>query len=433
MFTKPLDQIEYADVKEFCRQCPEGESVEYTLEMPTGGERTKDIPAILSAFANTSGGILIIGVETDENNNAILPIPGVPSQPQMEERISQSAYRSISPEVRPEVRIVPNVPNEPGNVVVVVRVEKSLRVPHAIDKSTKVYIRVGSTTVLARIEKLEVMFKRRERLTALSNDELIEEGQPSEIGVLSHDSNQLSNRIFRHTQERIDSHWSTIRPHLTVTACPLVLVSPLIPTSELYTYMREQANNPHSLILFNDTATDFGTRQVPGGVCFVGATVNLLYREINEYGIVYHAEELHRSKYEAFHGPDDDEENQYLELTDFVGNIYKLIAVAKDFYKRCQFSGDIEVKARLQNVLGDRVMFGREPHYSSIHRRQSLEPEIATFIRCSALDLREFDTSSRLIVELVGKLLWGFNAFDDKWEEIVRDRINLWQKQYAAL
>ena len=416
MFTKPLEEIEFADVEEFCRQCPEGERVEYTLEMPTGGERTKDIPAIVSAFANTSGGILIIGVKTDENNNAILPVPGVPSQPQMEERISQSAYRSISPEVRPEVRIVPNVPNEPGNVVVVVRVEKSLRVPHAIDKSTKVYIRVGSTTLLASIDKIEQMWKRRET-SSETNEE----------------SGEVRNRIFRQIQERIDSHWSTRRPHLTVTACPLALESPLIQTSELYTYMREQAYNPHSLILFNDTATDFGTRQVPGGVCFEGAKVNLLYREINEYGIVYHAEELHRSKYEAFHGPEDDEENQYLELNDFVGNIYKLIAVAKDFYKRCQFLGDIEVKARLQNVLGERVMFGREPHYSPILRRQSLQPEITARVECCARDLLEFDRASGFIVELVGKLLWGFNAIDDTWEDIVRERIDRWQNQYGAL
>ena len=433
MFTKPLDEIEFADVEDFCLKYREGERVEYTLEMPTGGERTKDIPALVSAFANTSGGILIIGVETDENNNAILPIQGVPNQRQIEERISQSAYSSILPDVRPEVKIVPSVPNSLCNVVVVVRVEKSLLAPHAVDKSTKTYVRVGSTTVLARIEKIEEMLKRRESLKAPSNDELNEEGRPSDIGGTSHDSNELSNRIFHHTQERIDFHWSTIRPNLTVTACPLVLECPLIQTSELYAYMRGQANNPHSLILFNDTATEFGTRQVPGGVCFVGATVNFLYREINEYGIVYHAVELHRSKYESFHGPEDDEENQYLELNDFVGNIYQLIAVANDFYKRCQFLGDIELEARLENVLGERVMFGQEPHYSSIHRRQSLQPEISTRIRCSALDLHEFDTSSSLIVELLGKLLWGFNAFDDNWEEIVRDRINRWQNQYSAL
>ena len=67
--------------------------------------------------------------------------------------------------------------------------------------------------------------------------------------------------------------------------------------------MRTQANNPHRLILFNDApSTDFGTMASSRGrLLRRRAKVNLLYSEINEYGIVYHAEELHRSKYEAFH------------------------------------------------------------------------------------------------------------------------------------
>ena len=134
-----------------------------------------------------------------------------------------------------------------------------------------------------------------------------------------------------------------------------------------------------------------------------------------------------------FHGPEDDEENHYLELNDIVGNIYKLIAVAKGFYKRCQYSGIIEITALLRHVLGERVTFGREPHYSPILRRQSLQPEIVACIQCCAGDLLEFDNASGFIVELVGKLLWGFNAIDNGWENIVRERIDLWQKQYGAL
>ena len=416
MFTKPLEEIEFADVEEFCRQCPEGERVEYTEVMPTGGKKTKNIPTLVSAFANTSGGILIIGVKTDENNKAILPIEGIPSQRGIEEQIAQSSSMGIYPSVNPEVRIVPDVPNCPDNVVVVVRVSKSQLAPHATDSFTKVYIRVGSTTLLASIDKIEQMWKRRET-SSETNEE----------------SGEVRNRIFRQIQERIDSKWSTLSPIFTVSACPAVLDIPLIPTFELYAYMRTQCSNPHSLALFNDSAIDFGTWQVPGGVCFIGAKVNLLYREINEYGIVYHAEELHRSKYEAFHGPEDDEENQYLELNDFVGNIYKLIAVAKDFYGTCQYTGNIEITAQLRNVLGERIMFGREPHYTPIHRRQSLQPEISACIQCCARDLLEFDKSSGFIVELVGKLLWGFNAIDDTWEDIVRERIDRWQNQYGAL
>ncbi len=197
--------------------------------------------------------------------------------------------------------------------------------------------------------------------------------------------------------------------------------------------MRAQSNNPHSLILFNDSAPDFGTWQVPEGVCFMRSSFSFFYSELNEYGIVYHAEELEHGIYEAHQGPEDDEENRYLELKALVGNIYEFISVAKDFYKRCQYTGIIEVTAKLRLVLGERLMFGQERPFSPIHRRRSLQPEIATRIECCAMDLLEFNKSSEFIVEIVGKLLWGFNAIDDTWEDIVRKRIDLWQNQYGAL
>ena len=406
MFTKPLDEIEFADIGEFCHRFPEGVRAEYKSQVTA-------IPKIVSSFANTLGGIFLIGVDTDDNNEVVFPIEGTENRRGIEEQISESAFSGIYPPVIPEVKIVRNVPTKPDNVVVVIRVSESLQAPHAIENSTRVYIRVGSTTQpftgpqLADIDRIEYMLKRREK--------------PDEI----------SNRILNRTKERLDSRWTSSKPYLTAIARPVFPYRPLISASEIYEFMRTQANNP--FILFNDAPLDFGTWQVPEGVCFVGATVNLLYSEINEYGIVYHAEELHRSKYEAFHGPEDDEENRYLELNDIVKNIYQSIAVAKDFYKRCQYSGIIEITAHLRNVLGERVMFGREPHYSPILRHQSLQPEITARVECCARDLLEFDKSSGFIVDLVGKLLWGFNAIYDTWEDIVRERIDRWQNQYGAL
>ena len=408
MFTKPLDEIEFADIDEFCHKFPEGVRAEYKSQVTA-------IPKIVSSFANTLGGIFLIGVETDDNNEVVFPIQGMENRRGIEEQISESAFSGIYPPVIPEVKVVRNIPTRPDNAVVVIRVSESLQAPHAIENSTRVYIRVGSTTQpyeapqLADIDRIEYMLKRREK--------------PQEI----------SNRILNRIEERVNARWTSSKPYLTAIARPVFPYRPLISESEIYEYVKTQDGNPHSLALFNDSATDFGTWQVPGGVCFIGAKVNLFYREINEYGIVYHAEELHRSKYEAFHGPEDDEENRYLELNDLVGDIYQLIAVAKDFYGRCQYTGNIEITAQLRNVLGERIMFGRERHYTPIHRRQSLQPEIVACIQCCAGDLLEFDNASGFIVELVGKLLWGFNAIDNGWENIVRERIDLWQKQYGAL
>ncbi len=120
MFTKLANEIDFNDIVVFCGEWGEGVRVEYKREMTP-----KSLPKIISSFANTQGGIFIIGVETDKKQNKVKsPIQGIPNEDGIEERIVQSALTGIYPAVTPEVTIR-NVPEETGNVVVVVRSKKA--------------------------------------------------------------------------------------------------------------------------------------------------------------------------------------------------------------------------------------------------------------------------------------------------------------------
>ncbi|MDA2911408.1 ATP-binding protein, partial [Nitrospiraceae bacterium AH_259_D15_M11_P09] len=126
---------------------------------------TSPIPKVVSSFANTVGGVWIIGVQTDVNNRPIFPIRGFPRERGVEERITQACYQGPYPPLPPEIRII-DVPGVPENVVVVVQVPESVEAPHAIENTTKVYIRTNSTTEiiqLAEIERIEYLLKRRQQ------------------------------------------------------------------------------------------------------------------------------------------------------------------------------------------------------------------------------------------------------------------------------
>ena len=70
MFTKVAADITFSDIEDFCREFDEGVRVEYKREI-------QHIPKIVSSFANTLGGIFIIGAEKPiENNKVIFPIQG---------------------------------------------------------------------------------------------------------------------------------------------------------------------------------------------------------------------------------------------------------------------------------------------------------------------------------------------------------------------
>ena len=68
MFTKLAKEIDFNDIEAFCREWSEGVRVEYKREVPP-----KTLPKVISSFANTQGGIFIIGVETDLNNKVKFP------------------------------------------------------------------------------------------------------------------------------------------------------------------------------------------------------------------------------------------------------------------------------------------------------------------------------------------------------------------------
>ena len=75
-------------------------SLSFASNGPREFESSKDlsvhIPKVISSFANTQGGIWIIGVTADKTTNrAILPIKGLTQDSGLEERITQSCYSNL--------------------------------------------------------------------------------------------------------------------------------------------------------------------------------------------------------------------------------------------------------------------------------------------------------------------------------------------------
>ncbi len=161
MFHKPLHDITFEDIEAFCRTWPEGARVEYKKSVPPD-----KISKIVSSFANTLGGIWLIGVMTDPATNLpIDPIEGVPKTPGLEDRIIQACHDGIYPPVTPATRIV-DIPSNPANCMLVVKVPESLEAPHAIQNKTLVYVRVAGITPpyeLSEIDRIDYLLTRRKK------------------------------------------------------------------------------------------------------------------------------------------------------------------------------------------------------------------------------------------------------------------------------
>ena len=398
MFTKLANEIDFNDIEAFCREWSEGVRVEYKSEIA-------HIPKIISSFANTQGGIFIIGVETDQNNKVKFPIQGIQNDGGIEERIIQSATDGIYPAIMPEV-IICDVPGETDRVVVVVRVEESQHAPHAIQNSTKVYVRQGSTTPpyeLAEIGRIEYLLKRRE--------------EPQRI------SRQILDRIEERV--RVNSYSSQLeRPNLAIFARPVFPYRPIIAPPEIYEYMVSHPSIPSTA-----RNIDLSTKKVTGGAFHVAKGDWLCFWELNEHGIIYCREGLHRKRMLRNYSTRDDDNlgEEYLSDEDIAWKAYTFIGVAAHFFTKCEYSGNVEMTARLEQVRGEKLLFSKDLHPAAVERRQSEESEILASTQCLPRDLRTAKEYSRVLIELLNQLYWVFNVGDnewrDEWRKYVEDRV----------
>jgi Putative DNA-binding domain len=180
IWTKPMAAIDFADVDAFCRM-----GQEEGIRLDYKGEWPGDLAKTIAAFANTLGGMIMLGVDADTVTNKpvwppapiVPPRKGLPIEPGLAERVIQLARDNIYPPVLPDVSAV--IPNGllPGQAVVVIRVPQSREAPHAVERRRKVYVydRTGNQNdphQLADIDHIQYLLNRRQRLDSEREESL---------------------------------------------------------------------------------------------------------------------------------------------------------------------------------------------------------------------------------------------------------------------
>lgn len=139
LYQKQIDQITWDDIVAFCVEgIPENTTLDYKVEFPN------DLSKLISAFANTLGGIILIGIQEDLYNKPVSPISGIKFVDGLSEKVTNISVSNITPPIIPEVQICPN--EDGSKAIIVIRVHQSHETPHAITNNTRVYVRVNDTT-----------------------------------------------------------------------------------------------------------------------------------------------------------------------------------------------------------------------------------------------------------------------------------------------
>jgi len=163
LFTKPLSQLETADLQELVKEkAVENVRLEFKSQIPSKEDTLKNV----SSFANTFGGFMVIGATADSTDGRIKDLPGVDKQAGYKQTLVQWCFGEASPPLTVEVSDPIPAPADNGKVCYVVYVAESDVAPHFLNRRKGIWVRTDEFSArfeahLANEHELRHLFDRR--------------------------------------------------------------------------------------------------------------------------------------------------------------------------------------------------------------------------------------------------------------------------------
>lgn len=318
-------------VREVCGRFNEGVRVEYKAIFDASVR--EQLPKIVSSFANSQGGVLVIGVRA-VNGVPQGPFEGFAAAPREEYplTVENICLRNIHPPLFPRTDVVQS--DVPGQVFLVIDVDESSESPHAIENSRKVYVRTGNAAnpydladvelVIDLVKRRREPLERRDRLIAIAVDR---------------------------SEDRVDR----MAPFLEIRICPTFPRNPLCSAQEAWEFLRAISARVRELVSINSL------RRIPDGAASVtlrepgqpGATQ---YLEVNKYGMLLVSRLFATT---TWHGNQD--LRQQLRFSDLFQILLRFTVFAQHFYTDYRFPGAFTIQVSLQRVRGQSMRFIAPP------------------------------------------------------------------------
>jgi len=382
MFSEPINEITFEKVENFCREdLPEGIRLDYKEDFP------RDLAKTISAFANTYGGLILIGVEETDRSTPKLPIKGIPLERGLEERITAIALRGIYPPVSPEIKVCEFSSEDapaPDRAVIAIRVQESPDAPHAIENKKKVYIRVERQNEPYELADVDYILALKD-----GRNRAIETRQLMIIAALHRCQNILKSNL-------ID------KPARLIIVSPQFPRDVLVSLDQLYG-IAQQEQIGYEIDFGNLTTMQAGVKfTIPGNW---GPHFN--YMELTREGLFFYLEACSETS---------EERAKSLDIGRTIVVIGRLLEYALRCYEKMGFWGSVHIELLLSNTLGRRLTDSR-----SAWSCNSVCPDKEVRIEAtkSIFELRE--NHFALVEDFTKRFIWAFGCKIDS--DVVKARV----------
>ncbi|NQE53896.1 hypothetical protein C5S29_09910 [ANME-1 cluster archaeon GoMg3.2] len=388
IFVKPINEIEFEDVKAFCdEQIEENSRLEYK-KLFSSKDENKQIAKEISAFANTYGGIILVGVG-EKDRKPKLPIDGMDYAKGLNEKVTSIALKNIYPPVFPEIKVC-RFGDDLEKAVVVIRVQESDETPHTVENTTGIYVRVDSQNdpQRARYEEIEWLINRREK--AVENRE----------------------RLLRRAEERFNNQ--PTRKNFKAFQC--VSVSPVFPHAPLVALKNLSDIANKSKISVHDC--DFppaGTyKTAHESIAYDSVYESFLnYTEINLFGLIFSKQRLW--------GSDNEKKVNLFETADMVEGVLRF---SLNFYEKIGYWGVILINLSLEGIRGSILTSStRSPDpFERPLGSSDFDDSITIERKITVRELSErFD---EIVKDLFNEFLWSFGVDHDSRRKELIDKMH---------
>jgi hypothetical protein len=301
-----------ADIRAFCARFNEGIRVEYKASFDENVRRA--VPKVVSSFANSLGGVLIIGV-TAVDGIPQNPIEGfVPPAEELPLTVENLCIQGTNPPVFPKTTIINS--DVANRVFLVIEVDESWEAPHAIENSKKVYVRTGNAANpydLAQVDLIIELLRRRAEPLA------------------------LRNRMLQRARHRADPAVGEGSIHAEVSVSPTFPRHPLCTRDATWDFLSDQRYRGAHFFPF------VTLRRIEDGTASFAA--NEHYGELNTFGMVLGRQLMQPGR------------DGQLLVRDPFHLMLKVLVCADRFFKGVRFKGNVDVSLALRNMRNQRMLF----------------------------------------------------------------------------
>lgn len=386
IFSKSIDSVTFDDIQRFCQErVAENVRIEYKREL-SGKADTKQVAKEVSALANTQGGVILFGVDEDEEHKPVWPPTGTVIQPDPAERIKAICLGNIYPPIVPEVQSI-KIDDFVDKVLVLVRVRESDETPHSINGRTEWYVRANDVSQPrpATQEELEWLLNRRQKAIE-HRERLLERARLRRLSA----PNYRNDRFL-----------------VTISIVPLYPREPLFELSALWPFVRELQFKPGWLLQEDNVKTAHESLvswwSPDPSEPYTAQLDTFAFSQLDQFGLLYYTENAGEPAKDKF----TKQSHEAMQEIPFLATLYRMLITAVDVYRKGNYGGLVQIRVEFENALR-KGLFGVDAH--QMVRIYGLSPDAIIPIQRSEPVSRLADATDEITMNIYKELRWAFGA-----------------------